>query len=200
VAGNGGERILRVDVRSSVPPGSGANLPSNPRVERFGTAHGLPPTGVSVSWAGGRPYFLSTDDIFLFDRERARFVPDSTFKIASIDAIISGTDGVLREDAAGNVWVNFGRESAVARRQPDGTYRAESQPFLRFSGFQTAVIYPEPDGVVWFGGPRRPDSLRSRPFPDVRGRLLRAHPPRGRQTTAGRSSTAAPWRQGRRPR
>ena len=144
--------ILRVDFLSSPRAGAGASLPLDPRVERFGAAHGLPPTGVSVSWAGGKPYFLSTEDIFLFDREPSRFVPDSTFKIASIDAIISGTDGVLREDAAGNVWVNFGRESAVARKQPDGTYKVETKPFLRFSGFQTAVIYPEADGVVWFGG------------------------------------------------
>jgi signal transduction histidine kinase/DNA-binding response OmpR family regulator len=144
--------ILRVDFASSPQPGAGAGLPPNPRVERFGAAHGLPPTGVSVSWAGGKPYFLSSDDIFVFDKARTRFVPDATFKIASVDTVISGTDGVLREDAGGNVWVNFGRESAVARKQPDGSYKVEIQPFLRFSGFQTAVIYPETDGVVWFGG------------------------------------------------
>jgi hypothetical protein len=39
---------------------SGRYLPLNPRVERFGVAHGLPPTGVSVSgWR--QPYFLSTE-------------------------------------------------------------------------------------------------------------------------------------------
>ena len=144
--------ILRVDFWSTPQPLAGPGLPVNPKVERFGAAHGLPPTGVSVSWAGGKPYFLSTEDIFVFDKASTRFIPDATFKIAAIDAIISGTDGVLREDAAGNVWVNFGRESAVARKQPDGTYKVEAQPFLRFSGFQTAVIYPDADGVVWFGG------------------------------------------------
>ncbi|MFO7692140.1 MAG: GAF domain-containing protein [Vicinamibacterales bacterium] len=149
--GTSASGVLRVDFRPG-QSGPDAGLPPNPRIERFGAAHGLPPTGVSVSWAGGKPFFLTTEDIFVFDRATSRFVPDATFKIASIDAIISGTDGVLREDDAGNVWVNFGRESAVARKQPDGSYKVDTQPFLRFSGFQTSVIYPEADGVVWFGG------------------------------------------------
>ncbi len=49
--------ILRVDFLSSPQGAAGDSLPPNPRVERFGAAHGLPPTGVSVSWAGGKPYF-----------------------------------------------------------------------------------------------------------------------------------------------
>ena len=144
--------VLRVDFWSSVQHGSDAGLPLSPRVERFGVAHGLPPTGLNVARAAGTAYFLSTEAIFRFDTATGRFTPDTTFTVVEVDPNGSGTDGVLREDATGNVWVNFGRESAVARRQKDGSYVVETQPYLRFSGFQTAVIYPDDDGVVWFGG------------------------------------------------
>jgi signal transduction histidine kinase/CheY-like chemotaxis protein len=144
--------VLRVDFGLPAQPQAEAGLPGDPRVERFGKSNGLPSTGLNVTWAAGRPYFLSTDGLFRFDAASGRFTPDSTFKIVDVDPNSSGTDGVLREDEGGNVWVNFGRESAVARRKPDGTYKVEKQPFLRFTGFQTAFIYPEADGVVWFGG------------------------------------------------
>ena len=130
--------------------GADSALPLSPRVERFGTSHGLPNTGITVAWAAGKPVFLSSDTIFRFNDATGRFTPDTTFKVVTVDP--AGLGGFLREDARGNVWVNFGRESAVARPQPGGAYRVEKQPFLRFSGFQTAVIYPDDDGVVWFGG------------------------------------------------
>jgi signal transduction histidine kinase/DNA-binding response OmpR family regulator len=144
--------VVRIDFGSSAPGGAQADLPLNPRVERFGVAHGLPQTAVNVAEVGGRLCFLSTADLFRFDSGEARFVPDPTFKLVGVDADGAGTDGVLREDGHGKVWLNFGRESGVARRQADGSYAVETAPYLRFSQFQTSVIYPEPDGVVWFGG------------------------------------------------
>ena len=144
--------ILRVDFGSSAPSGADASLPLNPRVERFGVAQGLPPTGLSVAWVAGKPYFLSSEVIFRFDSGTGRFIPDETFKLVGVDPNGSGFDGVLRETADGNVWINFGRESALARRQADGSYAVESQPYRRFSGIQTSVIYPDDNGVVWFGG------------------------------------------------
>ena len=144
--------IVRIDFWSSAPGGADASLPLNPRVERFGVAHGLPQTAVNVAWAGGKPYFLSTADIFRFDSGAGRFVPDATFRLVGVDPDGTGTDGVLREGSHGDVWLNFGRESGVARRQPDGSYAVETKPYLRFSGFQTSIIYPEEDGVVWFAG------------------------------------------------
>jgi signal transduction histidine kinase/CheY-like chemotaxis protein len=150
--GTAASGVVRVDFWSSTPHGSEASLPLSPRIERFGAAQGLPPTGLNVAWAVGRPYFLSTDAIFRFDKATGRFSPDTLFTVVEVDAKGSGTDGILKEDARGNVWVNFGRESALARRQPDGSYTVEKQPYLRISGFPTTVIYPDDDGVVWFGG------------------------------------------------
>lgn len=121
-----------------------------PRVERFGVDQGLPAGGVTVSWAAGRPVFLTPVDLFRFDEARGRFLPDPTFKIAAMDP--NGYGGFLWEDPQGNVWVNLGRESAVAKPKAGGGYTVVKQPFGRFAGFAVTFIYPDADGVAWFAG------------------------------------------------
>jgi signal transduction histidine kinase/DNA-binding response OmpR family regulator len=148
--GTAANGVLRV---TFWPPGSGAEggaLPLDPRVERFGEASGLPATGIAVVSVAGNPLFGSADAIFRFDQATSRFTPDNTFKVVSVDP--TGYGAVLSEDARGDVWVNFGREWAVERRQPDGTYKVEKQPFLRFAGIQTVANYADADGVAWFSG------------------------------------------------
>jgi signal transduction histidine kinase len=148
--GTAANGVLRV---TFWPPEGGASdgpLPLNPRVERFGAANGLPATGIMVSSIAGKPVFTSFDQIFRFDPAANRFTPDSTFKVVTVDP--AGYGGHLWEDQRGDVWVCFGREWAVARRRPDGSYRVEKQPFLRFAGLQTVVNWVDADGVAWFGG------------------------------------------------
>ena len=135
------------------PPAGGAQdgaLPLDPRVERFGAASGLPATGIEVASVAGTPLFVSSDTIFRFDQATSRFTPDNTFKVVSVDP--TGYGGFVREDARGDVWITFGREWAVERRQPDGSYKVEKQPFLRFAGLQCVAHYADADGVAWFGG------------------------------------------------
>ncbi|MDG2450322.1 MAG: hypothetical protein P8M34_11810, partial [Saprospiraceae bacterium] len=54
----------------------------------------------------------------------------------------------LREDIHGNVWVNFGAETAYARRQSDGSYQFDTDAFVNLHGYN--VIYPESNGIIWF--------------------------------------------------
>ena len=56
----------------------------------------------------------------------------------------------MAEDASGNVWANFGKETAVFRPQSDRSYVADKTALLRFSDLAVAKIYVEPDGIVWF--------------------------------------------------
>ena len=57
----------------------------------------------------------------------------------------------MAEDRQGNVWANFGLETAVFRRQTDGSYLVDKTALLRFSDMAVAKIYAEDDGIVWFG-------------------------------------------------
>ena len=77
---------------------------------------------------------------------------------------------------------------AVARRQPDGSYTVENAAvpaLLRDS--RRRIIYPDDDGVVWFGG--RDGLIRYDPAPPQG-----ATPPTSPRSSAGSSSTAASCR------
>src|SRR6476469_3970123 len=86
--------------------------------------------------------------IFRFDENTTRFVPDTS--LGGIGVGGTQDESALVEDAAGNVWANFGRETALFRRRSDGTYAADKTALLRFSDLAVAKILAEPNGVVWF--------------------------------------------------
>ncbi len=119
-------------------------------VERYGVAHGLASGGVQVFKVAGKEYFATTSGIFGFDEKQKRFVVDSTFAVTGFGN--TQEEYNLKEDRNGNVWLNFGKESAVARRQAGGGFVIEKKALLRFADSPAIAIYPEADGVVWFGG------------------------------------------------
>ncbi len=140
--GTGAQGVLRVRF-------NGASL-DNPKVDRFGKAQGLAgDNGVAVYLAAGGVVFVMKQGVFRFDEATQRFAPDDRWK----DVSVGGTQDVSNvvEDHLGNVWTNFGRETGVFRVQSDGSYRSDKTALLRFADLAAARIYPETDGVVWFG-------------------------------------------------
>ncbi len=166
--GTDAQGVIRVEIsvasKTSTPmssPTAGSrNKIGQPRplkVERFGVAQGLAGGGVQVFSVAGKEFFAATTGIFRFDEQRRVFVPDSTFAVVAFGN--TQEEYNLKEDGNGNVWINFGKESAVALRQPNDSYFVEKTPFLRFADSPTIAIYPEAagqvpedEGVVWFGG------------------------------------------------
>jgi ligand-binding sensor domain-containing protein len=138
-------------IRVKFPEGAAqaSLLPKNPTIERFGTEHGLPQGGVAVFAVAGGEFFAMKDGLFRFDQSRGVFIPDSTFRMVGFGG--SAEEYSLKEDRHGNVWINFGRETAVALRQPDGSYLPEKTPFLRIADLRAYSMYIEDDGVAWFG-------------------------------------------------
>ena len=122
----------------------------NPRIERFGRAQGLPGDGgASVHMVAGRLVFTTKEGVRGFDEKSARFVPFPMFDVVSFGG--SPEEHCVEEDRNGNIWINFGRETALLRRQTDGPYLADKAPVQRFADSAAMNIYPEPDGIVWFG-------------------------------------------------
>jgi signal transduction histidine kinase/ligand-binding sensor domain-containing protein len=124
--------------------------PLKASIKRFGINDQLPPGGSSAFSISGNEYFGTNGGLYRYKNESGSFAKDSTFKNVSY----SGSSGnyTLKEDSKGNVWINFGSESAVAKQQSDGSYLIEKTPFLRFANMSIYNIYPEENGVVWFGG------------------------------------------------
>ena len=124
----------------------------NPVIDRFGPEDGLPGAGgVSIFEAAGRLVFAMREGITRFDEATGRFEPDTLFG-GVVGQGGSSEEYSVVEDRQGDVWINFGKDTAVLRRQSDGSYRTEKTALLRFADEPAFGIYPEEDGVVWFGG------------------------------------------------
>src|SRR5690606_2889024 len=136
-------------------PQSGSAPPlGSAEVTAYGPEHGLPASSVQVAAVGERLFFLTNDGLFRFDAAAERFTPDST-TFAGVRIKGDPEEWTVREDAQGRVWLNFGRETAVAHPRPDGTYLLDTAPFRRFAGSTSVAVYPETSGVVWLGGTDR---------------------------------------------
>ena len=135
----------------------------------------------------GRLVFTTKEGVRGFDEKSGRFVPFPMFDVVSFGG--SPEEHCVEEDRNGNIWINFGRETALLRRQTDGPYLADKAPVQRFADSAAMNIYPEPDGIVWFGlsdGLVRYDPVGRE---ELRSGLPRTHPPRN-----GRGEDAALWR------
>lgn len=151
---------------------------SRPRVERFGETDGLPYGWIGVYAHRLRPLFTTDAGLFQFDEASRRFKPDSTFGISFADG--SRDVEVVAEDHLGNTW--FGSEEAgevsVARPRAGGGHLWVRDPFSRIPRAAINAIYPERDGIVWFGGylglVRYDSNLRNEDAPGFQTLLRRA--------------------------
>ena len=140
--------VVRADF-SKDPVAADGTPTRRPALERYGTRHGLPPGANYVQAVGRVPFFTGLDGFYRFDEARRGFTKDETFSGVQLDTEIGGIGLV---DARDRVYFNLGRETAVATRQPDGSYAIDTKPFARIADFAVGSLYPDDDGVVWLGG------------------------------------------------
>jgi K+-sensing histidine kinase KdpD/CheY-like chemotaxis protein len=122
----------------------------NAKVDYLGSEHGLPPGIVWPFKINKTIYYATTSGLYVFDAETSRFKEDDTFSPVEFSRVTQ--QYFMTEDSKGRVWLNFGAESAVANPKGDGTYSIEKTPFLRFFDDPMFTIYPEDNGITWFGG------------------------------------------------
>ncbi len=122
-------------------------------IQRFDYRHGLPRGWVGVYSVQAQPVFTSDEGLFRYDAARQRFFPDTTF--GSMFADGSRDIEVVVEDHQNNIWLGSEEAAEINRvlRQKDRSYVLVTMPSLRLPKAAIWSIYPEKDGVVWFGGP-----------------------------------------------
>jgi len=127
-----------------------------PRVERFGTAGGLPSVSEnSVYRVRGEARFATRQGVFRFDEKGGAFGADPRFAHLFPDR--RRQVGSLNEDPSGRVWM-YSHDDAAGLHETGAAvagdasgYRWDSKP-LRLLTSGIWVIHSDEDGVVWLGG------------------------------------------------
>jgi signal transduction histidine kinase/DNA-binding response OmpR family regulator/ligand-binding sensor domain-containing protein len=182
-AGTSTAGLLRLRSADSRP---GGERPPSPAIDRYGAAQGLAPGGATVVAVADKMYVSVLGKVAVFDEASGQFVPDRTFEVVTRNP---DTDLLsFKEGPDGRVYVSSGTEGAVLTRQADGNFATDRQLFSRFSADQTAALYPEKDGVLWFGTSGRIVRFDTRQF-------VRTSPPFTalvRRVTVNQAETLAP--------
>lgn len=120
----------------------------------FGTEDGTPSDQLIVVRTSVGVKFIGNSGIYCLDVEKQRVVPDTS--LGSL--LANGTRGVeyLAEDDKGNLWLAVVEGTNyylnVSRRQPNGVFIYERKPFLDVPSAGIWTVFPDANGIVWFGG------------------------------------------------
>ena len=126
--------------------------PTEDKMEYFTGGSGLPEAGGSaVTLIAGRVCVSTRSGVFRFDPAAGTFSPLAITKQDS--AAAAPWYSIIRE-AQGNLWVNAGDETHLELLKKSGDlWEPYRMPFLPIADYVIWDIFPEPDGVTWFGGP-----------------------------------------------
>jgi signal transduction histidine kinase/DNA-binding response OmpR family regulator/ligand-binding sensor domain-containing protein len=125
---------------------------TKPIITKYNKENGLPANKDNYIFTiSGKNCFATKKGIFKFDKTKNSFIPDSTFGLE----FAGGERNVfiMIQDIEENVWMNSAGEIGVLSGSKNENYIWTNVPFLRLSGFDINSIYPEKNGIVWFGGP-----------------------------------------------
>jgi len=121
-----------------------ATLGGKPRLRHYGRDAIYP-----FHLAGRLVFLLGSKQVCTLDQRTGRFTLDPVLgSIGDGDEI-----SAMAEDGEGRIWVST-RTTGVATRGADGRYVFQPRTLAAIPGTSVDVIYPEADGVIWFGSER----------------------------------------------
>jgi signal transduction histidine kinase/DNA-binding response OmpR family regulator len=136
--------VVRVDV---APDGMAA---SKGRI--FASKDGLAGGDISVEFAGGGLYAMPANSkrAYRWDRAAGRFVVDNRFLLPIDGPDLSYSLWATSIDEVWSATLSaYDQRLAVFRRQADGRWLSEEEPYRSLSGFRAGLIRTEP-GLMWY--------------------------------------------------
>lgn len=133
--------VLRLDMH--------AGTLREPKVKRYSVVEGLPPGGASIFKTSGKTLFVFSDGLYTYSYDKEKFTRDTFY---TWPGQIDYSTVTLKEDGSGNLWFSRGNHVTFYRLQKDGSFKVENTLTSRLSSDIIASIYPEGNGIVWFGG------------------------------------------------
>ena len=122
-------------------------------IDFFGTASGLPETeGTSITLINGSVSVSTRSGVFAFNKASGSF---GKINLLNQDTSKMGQwYSMITEAGNGDLWVTSGDETHVSLlRKKGSTYQTVEAPFLPIADKVVWAVYPEANGVTWFGGP-----------------------------------------------
>jgi signal transduction histidine kinase len=99
---------------------------------------------------GDKIAITATTGIYIFDDVSKEFIPEP--RVGQVYADIQEQVNIAVEDEQGDVWITSRRRKHLLKRVDNGKYE-RLEGYLRYiTEDQMNIIYPAPDGTVWFGG------------------------------------------------
>ena len=145
---------------------------------------GLPEnSGCSINLIGKQMSVSTRQGVYFFNEQTRRFYPVSLFSDngSTEDQWFS----IITPAVDGNLWVNQGDETHIMQLIKKGDkYQPLKVPFSSIADLVIWTIYPEANGITWFGGP---DGL-IRYDPAIQNRNLDPPPTIIRKITLGNDS------------
>lgn len=120
---------------------------------RFGAKDGIEPGLNLLTGVAGEIFTVASDSqkALRWDRASQKFVPDGRFVLPLKDA----GQVYYFELPSGDVFSYsrsvVGERQGMFRRNADGSFRLEEEPFRRLSSAGIFAVVEDPDGVLWFG-------------------------------------------------
>ncbi|RMD58052.1 response regulator [Candidatus Parcubacteria bacterium] len=124
----------------------------NPAIDDYDSTAGLP-TGLEIHLvrSGSDLFAYTSRQMFRFNKNRNRFVPDTTFGIPFAEGC--SYYSFLINGERGRAWMELdGRSMRVAVRDRSGAYRWLSEPFVKTPHGLIWSFFRDADGTIWFGG------------------------------------------------
>ncbi|HEX6849010.1 MAG TPA: GAF domain-containing protein, partial [Chitinophagaceae bacterium] len=115
-------------------------------IEEFGPKQNIKNLVGTVLTLNDRTYFNTDSTLMVFDDNRKIFHEDTTF-FKKTEGLQSEFIGV--EDSKGRVWLRLGKETRLATKNADGSYKIESNRLSSFSDFSFSSFYPDKNDVLW---------------------------------------------------
>ncbi len=127
--------------------------PSFRKTDFFNQSSGLPESGSnSLNFIDGNVINATRDGIFIFDQQASVFKPYNFLVQDSATANPWFTS--LVQDEQRNIWTTAGDETEITLyKKNQKSWEAIQIPFLPIEEVVVWTIYPEPHGLIWFGGP-----------------------------------------------
>ncbi len=131
-------------------------FPDSSRVTQFGKAEGLPAGALSVYNINGEIKIFSDDRVYGYSAQQtvqASFSPDSTFE--ALFGKKPYQPLVPQKDHNGNIWMAANKKLGVISYDQHGEYQWDDHALQPIDFISLSKIYPEENGVVWFGLSKR---------------------------------------------